>query len=869
MVLSSNSNFINIGERTNMSGSRRFARLIRENKFDDALEIAREQVFNGAQVIDVNMDDGMLDGPEAMKQFLLLIASEPDISKVPVMIDSSKWEILEVGLKCLQGKGIVNSISLKDGEDEFLRRAGIIQKYGASVVVMAFDEIGQADNFERRIAICKRAYDLLVLKLHFNPCDIIFDPNILTVATGMDEHNNYGIDFIDAVRWIKQNLPGAYTSGGVSNISFSFRGNDPVREAMHSVFLFHAINAGLDMGIVNAGMIEVYNQIEPKLLELCEDVILNRRNDATENLIEFAESYTSNKRTEKKKEEWRELKIVDRMKHALVNGISDFVDSDTEELRQLFNKPLEVIEGPLMDGMNIVGDLFGAGKMFLPQVVKSARVMKKSVAYLQPYLEAEKTESDSNGKILMATVKGDVHDIGKNIVSVVLACNGYDIIDLGVMVPASRILEEAKKNNVDVIGLSGLITPSLDEMVHVATEMQAQGFNVPLLIGGATTSRVHTAVKIAPNYNSGVIHVLDASRAVPVVGDLLNNDTKSVFLNGIKEEYQNMAIQHQARQGAKKLVSYQSALENRLDINWSETKITVPSFVGTKVIDEISLEEIATYIDWTPFFQTWELRGRYPDILKDNVVGEHARSIFKEAQEMLSLIISERRLKAKAVIGLYTAFSDKDDIVLPQNNLVFNCLRQQRELASGIPHLSLADFITPENSGKNDYIGAFAVTAGLGIEKWLAEYEKSNDDYNSIMLKALADRLAEALAEMMHFKIRTEFWGYAKSENLSNEELITEKYQGIRPAFGYPACPDHTEKEKLWKLLDAQKNIGVTLTESYAMYPTASVSGLYFSHPKSKYFAVGKLNESQLSNYAERKGMSLDDVKKWLGPNLL
>lgn len=868
MIYSKDSNFINIGERTNVSGSRKFARLIRDDKFEEAVEIAREQVLNGAQIIDVNVDDGMLDGPKVMRDFLLLIASEPDISRVPVMIDSSKWEILEEGLKCLQGKGIVNSISLKDGEALFLQRSRTIKKYGATVVVMAFDELGQADNFNRRIEICKRAYDLLVDKVNFNPSDIIFDPNILTVATGMDEHNNYGIDFIEAVRWIKENLPGAKTSGGVSNISFSFRGNDTVREAMHAVFLFHAINAGLDMGIVNAGLIQVYDQIDPVLLELCEDVILNRNTSATNKLIELAESFKSDVKSEKKKEVWRDLEPVERMKFALVNGISDFVDADTEELRHLYIEPLHVIEGPLMDGMNVVGDLFGSGKMFLPQVVKSARVMKKSVAYLQPFLEEKKSGTKSNGIVLMATVKGDVHDIGKNIVSVVLACNGYEIIDLGVMVPASKILEEAKKHSVDIIGLSGLITPSLDEMINVASLMQSEGLKMPLLIGGATTSRVHTAVKIAPHYEGGVIHVLDASRAVPVVGDLLGIESKNSFIKKINEEYFTLSEQHKARQDAKSMVDYNMALANRPKINWSDKSSYVPNYKGVKVFESIDLKEIVPFIDWTPFFQTWELRGRYPDILEDKVVGVEAKKVFSDATSMLDLILAEDRLSAKAVIGLFPAYSFGDDIVLPENDLVFNCLRQQREMAAGVPHYSLADFVAPKDANLQDYIGAFAVTAGLGIEKWLEKFEKNHDDYNSILMKALADRLAEALAEMMHYKIRTFFWGYAANENLSNLDIISENYQGIRPAFGYPACPDHTEKDKLWKLLNVEENIGISLTENYAMYPTASVSGVYFSHPESKYFAVGKINESQLESYSERKNMPLEEVRKWLGPNL-
>ncbi len=868
MVQTPNLNFINIGERTNVTGSKKFARLILNDKFDEALDVARQQVENGAQIIDVNMDEGMLDGKAAMVHFLNLIASEPDISKVPVMIDSSKWEIIEAGLKALQGKGIVNSISLKDGEAAFIERAKRIKRYGAATVVMAFDEDGQADSYERRIAICQRCYDILVNKVNFPPQDIIFDPNILTVATGIEEHNNYAVDFINATRWIKENLPYAKVSGGVSNISFSFRGNDILREAMHSAFLYHAIQAGLDMGIVNAGMIEVYEQIPKELLLRVEDVLLNRRPDATERLVELAETVKGDGKKIEVDLSWRNQSVEKRLEHSLVKGITEFIDEDTEEARLKYAKPLEVIEGPLMAGMNIVGDLFGSGKMFLPQVVKSARVMKKSVAFLNPYLEADKAEGSAQGKILLATVKGDVHDIGKNIVGVVLACNSYEIIDLGVMVPANKILDEAERLGVDVIGLSGLITPSLDEMVDVAAEMERRGMKLPLLIGGATTSRVHTAVKVAPNYSGAVVHVLDASRSVPVAGSLISDTDKGQFAAKIKAEYQELAIQHAARQQDKIILPFADAEANSLKLDWNNFTPYKPEKEGIEVIGDMDLAVLRGYIDWTPFFQTWELHGRYPDILEDKLVGSEATKLFADANAMLDDVINNKKLKASGVVGIFEAYEDGGDVVLGKEEVTFNFLRQQRKMGTNIPNLSLADFVAPKTANKTDYLGAFAVTAGIGIEEMITVFEADHDDYNAILIKAIADRLAEAFAEYLHQKVRKDNWGYAKDELLTTRELVSEKYQGIRPAAGYPACPDHTEKEKLWKLLDVEKNTGITLTESYAMYPTASVSGLYFSHPSSKYFAVGKIKEDQVKNYSERKGEDFDNVKRWLGPNL-
>ncbi|HBN03371.1 MAG TPA: methionine synthase [Bacteroidetes bacterium] len=867
MVQTPNINFINIGERTNVTGSKAFANLILNNKYDEALSVARSQVENGAQVIDVNMDEGMLDGKAAMVTFLNLIAAEPDISRVPVMIDSSKWDIIEAGLKVIQGKGIVNSISLKDGEEAFIARAEKIKRYGAATVVMAFDENGQADSYEKRIAICERCYHILTQKVNFPPSDIIFDPNILTVATGIEEHNNYAVDFIKATKWIKENLPYAKVSGGVSNISFSFRGNNIVREAMHSAFLYHAIQAGLDMGIVNAGMIEVYEEIPKELLIRVEDVLLNRRDDATERLVDFAETVKGDGKKIVHDLSWRDQSVEERLKHSLIKGITDYIDEDTEEARQNYAKPLHVIEGPLMAGMNVVGDLFGAGKMFLPQVVKSARVMKKSVAYLNPYLEEDKSEGDTQGKILMATVKGDVHDIGKNIVGVVLACNNYEIIDLGVMVSATKILDEAIKHNVDVIGLSGLITPSLDEMVDVACEMERRGMKLPLLIGGATTSRVHTAVKVAPHYSGPVVHVLDASRSVPVAGKLIGYSTRELFEAEIKAEYTELAIQHAARQADKVILPWGEAIANKLKLDWATYTPVTPMQLGVTVFDDVDLNEISTFIDWTPFFSTWELRGKYPNIFEDKYVGEEAKKLFADAKAMLENIITHKKLAAKAVLGVFEANEENGDVHLA-NGSKFNFLRQQRKMGNNIPNLSLADYIAPKTSGKKDYLGAFAVTAGIGIESLIDAFEADHDDYNSIMVKAIADRLAEAMAEFMHQKMRKEIWGYAAEETLTNEELIHEKYQGIRPAAGYPASPDHTEKEMLWKLLDVEKNTGISLTESYAMYPTASVSGLYFTHPEAKYFAVGKIDTTQVADYAERKGADFNATKKWLGPNL-
>ena len=867
MVQTPNINFINIGERTNVTGSKAFANLIFNNKYDEALSVARSQVENGAQVIDVNMDEGMLDGKAAMVTFLNLIAAEPDISRVPVMIDSSKWDIIEAGLKVIQGKGIVNSISLKDGEEAFIARAEKIKRYGAATVVMAFDENGQADSYEKKIAICERCYHILTQKVNFPPSDIIFDPNILTVATGIEEHNNYAVDFIKATKWIKENLPYAKVSGGVSNISFSFRGNNIVREAMHSAFLYHAIQAGLDMGIVNAGMIEVYEEIPKELLIRVEDVLLNRREDATERLVDFAETVKGDGKKIVHDLSWRNQSVEERLKHSLIKGITDYIDEDTEEARLNYAKPLHVIEGPLMAGMNVVGDLFGAGKMFLPQVVKSARVMKKSVAYLNPYLEEDKSEGDTQGKILMATVKGDVHDIGKNIVGVVLACNNYEIIDLGVMVPVNKILDEAIKHNVDVIGLSGLITPSLDEMVDVACEMERRGMKLPLLIGGATTSRVHTAVKVAPHYSGPVVHVLDASRSVPVAGKLIGQSTRELFEAEIKAEYTELAIQHAARQADKVILPWGEANANKLKLDWETYTPVPPTQLGITVFDDVDLNEIRGFIDWTPFFSTWELRGKYPNIFEDEYVGEEAKKLFADAKAMLEDIITHKKLQAKAVLGVFEANEENGDVHLA-NGTKFNFLRQQRKMGNDIPNLSLADYIAPKTSGKKDYLGAFAVTAGIGIESLIDAFEADHDDYNSIMVKAIADRLAEAMAEFMHQKIRKDIWGYAEDETLTNEELIYEKYQGIRPAAGYPASPDHTEKETLWKLLDVENNTGISLTESYAMYPTASVSGLYFAHPEAKYFAVGKIDTTQVADYAERKGADFNATQKWLGPNL-
>lgn len=873
LTITPQTNFVNVGERCNVTGSRMFLRLIKEDKFDEAIQVALEQVRGGAQVLDVNMDEGMLDGAKAMVRFLNLIAAEPEIARIPVMIDSSKWEIIVAGLKCLQGKGIVNSISLKSGEAEFIAQAKIIKRFGAAVIVMAFDEKGQADSYERRIEICKRSYDILTKQLKFPAWDIIFDPNIFPVGTGMEEHANNALDFFRATKWIKENLPFAKVSGGVSNVSFSFRGNDKVREAMHAAFLYHGIQHGMDMGIVNPSQLEVYDAVPKELMEHVEDVLLNRRPDATERLLTYAEKFRGEKNIKDEvTEEWRNGSVEDRLAHALVKGIIDFIDVDIEEARKNYARPIEVIEGPLMDGMNIVGDLFGSGKMFLPQVVKSARVMKKAVAYLQPFIEAEKSGVvKANGKILMATVKGDVHDIGKNIVGVVLGCNNYDVVDLGVMVPSEKIIEAAIREKVDVIGLSGLITPSLDEMVHMAKEMQRMGLNIPLLIGGATTSKIHTAVKIEESYPDGVtVHVLDASRSVPVVEALLG-DKKENFVKNIRAEYSEMRDRHKTQQSLKNLIPLAEARKNAFDGDFKNYTPPTPTFVGVKTFENYSLEELAKYIDWTPFFQTWELAGRYPAILTDKVVGTEATSLFNDAQAMLKKIISENWLQANGVIGIFEANRVGDDIEVYENSkikTVLHSLRQQNKKADGLPNYALNDFIAPKDSGKKDYIGGFAVTTGIGIDERVAEFEKNHDDYSSILLKALADRLAEAFAERLHERVRKEFWGYATTENLSTDELITEKYQGIRPAPGYPACPDHTEKRLLFDLLEVEKNTGITLTDSFAMFPTAAVSGLYFSHPESKYFGLGKINKDQIEDYAKRKGMSVDVVERWLSPNL-
>lgn len=879
LVIRPDSNFINIGERTNVTGSRKFLRLIREDKYDEAVSIALEQVESGAQIIDVNMDEGMLDGEKAMVRFLNLIAAEPDIAKVPFMIDSSKWSIIEAGLRCVQGKCIVNSISLKGGEEEFLYQARRIRRYGAAVVVMAFDEIGQADTLERRIEICKRSYDLLTQKVGFPADDIIFDPNIFPVATGLDEHKNNAVDFFESTAWIKQNLPGAKVSGGVSNVSFSFRGNDTVREAMHSAFLYHAVNSGMDMGIVNPTLLGVYSDIEPELLERVEDVLLNRREDATERLLEFAEDIgQSTKDIDKKAEEWRNLPVGERLAHALVKGIDTYIIEDTEESRKMHDRPLHVIEGPLMDGMNIVGDLFGSGKMFLPQVVKSARVMKKSVAYLLPFIEADKREFDDKsaaGKIVLATVKGDVHDIGKNIVGVVLACNNYEVIDLGVMVPADKIIARAIEEKADVIGLSGLITPSLDEMVNVAREMERVGLQVPLLIGGATTSRVHTAVKIDEHYTrSQAVHVLDASRAVTVVERLLSTD-KDDYVKEIKADYAKVRDHHANKSGKKEFLNYDEAVANKMEIDWTNFSAERPKLLGLQQFQEYSLREIASYIDWTPFFQTWELHGRFPQILDDEVVGTEARRVYNDATEMLKEIITNKWLKANGVIGIWPANSvngDTIEVYHPNGSGEvihrFECMRQQIKKAKGQPNLSLADFIAPKESGKTDYIGGFAVSSGFGIEPHLERFRADHDDYNGIMLKALADRLAEAFAELMHEKVRKDFWGYGSKESLSQEELIKEKYRGIRPAAGYPACPDHTEKPGLFDLLQARELSGITLTENFAMYPASAVSGLYFAHPEAKYFGVGRISKDQVESLAIRKSMPVEEMEKWLSPNL-
>lgn len=882
LVIRPDTNFVNVGERTNVTGSRKFARLIKEGDLAEALSVAQHQVEGGAQIIDVNMDEGLLDSEQAMQDFLNLVMAEPDIAKLPIMIDSSKWSVIEAGLKCVQGKCVVNSISMKEGEDEFIRQAKLVRRYGAAAVVMAFDEKGQADTIERKVEICKRAYEILVQQVGFPPQDIIFDPNIFAVATGIEEHNEYAINFIEATRQIKEVCPGAMISGGVSNISFSFRGNNVVREAMHSAFLFHAIQAGMDMGIVNAGMIEVYEEIPKDLLERVEDVLFNRREDATERLTEFAEQLKGSNggRAIQKDLSWREGTVEERLAHALVRGITTYVDEDTEEARQKYDRPLQVIEGPLMDGMNIVGDLFGAGKMFLPQVVKSARVMKKSVAYLTPFIEDEKAEGgkSTKGKILLATVKGDVHDIGKNIVGVVLGCNNYEIIDLGVMVPANKILDVAEEEQVDIIGLSGLITPSLDEMVYVAKEMQRRGFTLPLLIGGATTSKTHTAVKIEPAYEGPIVHVLDASRSVTVVSNLLSEDqnVSSNYILDVKASYQTIRDQRAGRTSHKKYLPLTAARRNKMRLDWKDYQPPKPNFTGVKVFDEVSIESLSQYIDWTPFFSSWQLAGKFPAILEDEVVGEEAQKLYNDARSMLRRIIDEQWLTARAVIGLFPANAiTDDDLAIYEDDsrtevkAILHHLRQQQQKAAGRFNHSLADFIAPKSSEKEDYIGAFAVTAGIGIEKWIKQFEADHDDYQAILLKALADRLAEASAEYMHEVIRKDLWGYAAAEQWENDELIAEKYQGIRPAPGYPACPEHTEKQTLFQLLNVEENIGISLTESYAMYPAASVSGWYFSHPSAKYFGLGKITKDQVKDYAKRKGMSQEEAERWLAPVML
>lgn len=884
LIVRENTNFINIGERTNVTGSSKFAQLIKSGNYADALDVARQQVEGGAQIIDVNMDEGLLDSEAAMVRFLHLLSAEPDIAKLPVMVDSSKFHVIEAGLKCLQGKSIVNSISLKEGEAEFIRQAKICRRFGAAVVVMAFDEQGQADTIERKVEICQRAYKILSEQIGFDPTDIIFDPNIFAVATGIEEHNNYAINYIEATRIIKQTCPGVKVSGGVSNLSFSFRGNNVVREAMHSAFLYHAIRAGMDMGIVNAGMIEVYEEIPKELLQRIEDVLFNRHPDATEELVKLAESFkTTGGKVLGEDLAWRSGSVQERITHALVKGIDKYIEEDAEEARRLYPAPLQVIEGPLMDGMNVVGDLFGSGKMFLPQVVKSARVMKKAVAYLEPYIQAEKGDTvTTKGKILMATVKGDVHDIGKNIVGVVLGCNNYDIVDLGVMVPAEKILKTAVEENVDVIGLSGLITPSLDEMVHVAREMQRMGLKLPLLIGGATTSKTHTAVKVEPQYsNAPVVHVLDASRSVAVVSSLLtkNQAENEAFVKNIKTEYEQIRIQRASRQSAKQYLTLEQARANKLRLDWDNYTPPIPKFAGIKTFEQYPLDELSAYIDWTPFFQSWQLAGKYPAILDDEIVGAEAQKLYRDAQSMLRRIIDEKWVTARAVIGVFPANSVNDDDIQVFRDesrtevvATLRNLRQQNLKAAGQANYCLSDFVAPLSSplkgAKSDYIGAFAVTAGIGIEPHIARFEAAHDDYSAIMLKALADRLAEAFAERMHERVRKEFWGYVSDENLDNEALISEKYQGIRPAPGYPACPEHTEKRTLWQLLDPEKNAGIHLTESCAMYPAASVSGWYFSHPESKYFGLGQIGKDQVEDYARRKGMLLGEAERWLAPVL-
>jgi 5-methyltetrahydrofolate--homocysteine methyltransferase len=876
MNIGPDSLFVNVGERTNVTGSAAFRRLIKEENYEQALDVARQQVENGAQLIDVNMDEGMLDSQAAMVRFLNLIAAEPDISRVPIMLDSSKWEILEAGLKCIQGKGVVNSISMKEGEDKFLQQAKLVRRYGAAVVVMAFDEQGQADTLQRKIEICTRAYRILTEQIGFPAEDIIFDPNIFAIATGIEEHNRYGLDYIEAVAAIRQSLPHALVSGGVSNVSFSFRGNNPVREAIHAVFLYHAVKAGMTMGIVNAGQLAIYEDIPEELRDAVEDVVLNRRADATERLLAIADRYKGTGEHIEKKEdlEWRTWPVNKRLEHALVKGIDEFVDADTEEARQAAERPLHVIEGPLMDGMNVVGDLFGAGKMFLPQVVKSARVMKKAVAYLMPYMEQEKSKAKSNGRIVMATVKGDVHDIGKNIVGVVMQCNGFEVIDLGVMVPAEKILQTAREHDAHIVGLSGLITPSLDEMVHVAKEMERQGFTQPLLIGGATTSRAHTAVKIEPNYSGPTVYVTDASRSVGVATSLLSEELYDSYIAGVRKEYEDVRVRHSGRKAKTPMHPLGAARDNRFHSDWRHYTPPKPAFLGVQVFERYPLDVIAPYIDWTPFFHTWELAGSYPKILDDEIVGEQARSLFADAKAMLKRIVEQEWLTARGVIGFFPAAGQDDDIVLYADDgrsrelTVLRHLRQQNIKPPGQPNYCLSDFVAPSDSGAADYIGAFAVTAGIGIEAHLERFAQQHDDYSAILLKALADRLAEAFAECLHARVRREFWGYAPEERFSNEQLIAEEYRGIRPAPGYPACPDHTEKAVLFSLLEAEKRASIRLTESFAMYPASSVSGWYFSHPAARYFNVGKIARDQLEDYARRKGMDYRDAERWLTPVL-
>jgi 5-methyltetrahydrofolate--homocysteine methyltransferase len=881
-VVRPETNFINVGERTNVTGSPKFAKLILAGNYEEALSVAQQQVDNGAQIIDINMDEGMLDGAEAMTTFCNLIQGEPNINKVPIMIDSSKWEVIEAGLKCTVGKGIVNSISLKEGEEKFLAQAAKVRQYGAAVVVMAFDEQGQADNYQRKIEICERAYRLLTEKVGFPPEDIIFDPNILTIATGIEEHNNFAVDFIEATRWIKQNLPGAKVSGGVSNLSFSFRGNNVVREAMHAAFLYHAVNAGLDMGIVNAGQLAVYEEIPKDLLELVEDAILNRRADATERLLAFADTVKGEKgkAQQAKDDAWRQGTVEERLSHALVKGVADYVEADTMEALEKYGKPLSVIEGPLMDGMNVVGDLFGSGKMFLPQVVKSARVMKKSVAVLMPYMEAEKAAGGgtSAGKVLMATVKGDVHDIGKNIVGVVLGCNNYEVIDMGVMVSCDKILAKAREENVDIIGLSGLITPSLDEMAFVASEMQRQGFSIPLLIGGATTSKAHTAIKIAPKYKNPVVHVLDASRSVTVVSSLLSEDGKETYVADLLKEQEDQREKYANRQAERKMLSLREARARRTPIEWDKESIVTPQWTGVRVLENYPLEELVPYIDWTPFFHTWGLQGRFPAILDDPIVGEEASRTYADGQALLKRIVDEKLLQAHGIFGFFPANAVGDDVELytdaTRGEVLtrFHFLRQQVDKGTDAdgaftPNYCLADFVAPKSSCLGDYMGGFAVTAGVGLEELTERFRAEHDDFSAITAAALADRLAEAFAERLH-KIARDEWGYGREENLSAEDLIKERYRGIRPAPGYPACPDHTEKATLWELMDIEAQTGIRLTESYAMYPGSSVSGFYFAHPQSRYFPVGKLEKDQVTEYAERKGMTLDEAERWLAPYL-